>query len=190
MFQKKKPKDYINNKEFYERIIEYRKSIKEAELKGLEAPRMPDYIGKCIYMIANKLSMKPCFLGYSYRDEMISDGIENCILYFKYFDPEKSKNPFAYFTQVIYNSFLRRIEKEKKNRYIVYKNFQETMTLAHGSNLMLDSDDNPLISSSMYDNINVFMDKFEERERKKKEKRKLQKTNLNKFFTEEDNKND
>jgi hypothetical protein len=60
------------------------------------------------------------------------------------------------------------------------------MTLAHGSNLMVDSDDNPLISSAMYDNINVFMDKFEEREKIKKEKRKQNKTGLNKYFTEEE----
>jgi hypothetical protein len=182
----KKPKNYINNKEFYDSIVQYRNSIKDAEEKGEPIPRMPNYIGECIYKIANKLSMKPCFMGYSFRDEMICDGIENCILYFKYFDPDKSQNPFAYFTQVIYNSFLRRIEKEKKNRYIVYKNFQETMTLAHGSNLMVDSDDNPLISSAMYDNINVFMDKFEEREKIKKEKRKQNKTGLNKYFTEEE----
>lgn len=186
MDKKKSNKNYINNKEFYQSIIEYRNKVMQAEKDGTEPPRMPEYIGKCITMIATKLSLKPCFMGYSFRDEMIADGIENSILYFKHYDPDKSQNPFAYFTQVIYNSFLRRIDKEKKNRYIIYKNFQETMTLAHGSNLMVDSDDNPLISSSMFDNINVFMDKFEARELVKKDKRKQTKNGLQPFFIEEE----
>jgi len=188
MKQKKPSKNYINNKEFYDAIVEYRKKIKEAEDNGKEPPRMPEYIGECIYKIATRLAMKPNFTGYSYKDEMISDSIENCILYFKYFDPNKTQNPFAYFTQVIYYSFLRRLEKEKKNRYITYKYFQETMTFAYGSNLMVDSEDNPLVSSAMYDNINTFMDTFEKNEERKKEKRKNHKKGLTTFYVDNEEK--
>jgi hypothetical protein len=186
MNNKKTPKNYVNNKDFYDAIVEYRKKIAEAEAENKVPPRMPEFIGECIYKIATRLAMKPCFTGYSYKEEMISDAIENCILYFKYFDPGKTQNPFAYFTQVIYFSFLRRLEKEKKNRYITYKYFQETMTLAYGSNLLVDSEDNPLISSAMYDNITTFMNSFEQAESKKKEKRKQKQTGITKFFSEDD----
>jgi hypothetical protein len=114
---------------------------------------------------------------------MVSDGIENCILYFKDYNPAIGQNPFAYFTQIIYYAFLRRISKEEKNRYIIYKNFQETMTQLYESK---DSEDGQLISSTLYDNIHQFMKKFEKKEELKKEKRKNAKVGLQKFY-EEDN---
>ena len=178
---------YVDNKKFHQEILTYRFKIEEYKAAGKnDLPRMPEYIGECIYKIANKLAMKPCFSGYSFKEEMISDGIENSILYFKDYDPIKGQNPFAYFTQIIYYAFLRRINKEEKNRYIMYKNFQETITLAHGSNLLVDSDDNPLLSAAVYDNINVFMGKFEMKEEKKKEKRKQAKIGLQKFYGEDE----
>ena len=109
---------YVNNKEFLAAMIERREQIKEAEEKGIDPPRVSNYIGECIYKIATHLSYKPNFINYSYRDEMISDGIENCLQYLDNFNPEKSNNPFAYFTQIIYYAFLRRIAKEKKQTYI------------------------------------------------------------------------
>ena len=75
-------------------------------------------MGECILKIANHLSYRPNFINYTYRDEMISDGIENSLQYIDNFDPEKSKNPFAYFTQIIYFAFVRRITKEKKQQKI------------------------------------------------------------------------
>ena len=189
MKAKKKVK-YVDNQKFYEEIVKYRKQIKENRAKGIEDPPMPNYIGECIYKIADRLSMKPCFANYSFRDEMVSDGIENCILYFKDYDPDYSNNgaaatpnPFAYFTQIIYYAFLRRISKEEKHRYIMYKNFQETMTQIHEIN---NTDDGLLIPTSMYDNINQFMKKFEKKEEEKKIKRKEVKVGLQKFY-EEDN---
>lgn len=191
MKPKKKVK-YVDNQKFYEEIVKYRKQIKENREKGIEDPPMPNYIGECIYKIADRLSMKPCFANYSFRDEMVSDGIENCILYFKDYDPEYSNNgaaatpnPFAYFTQIIYYAFLRRISKEEKHRYIMYKNFQETITQIYEIN---DSDDNLLISTSMYDNINQFMKKFESKEEEKRVKRKEVKVGLQKFYEEQDGK--
>ena len=105
---------YVNNADFLAAIVEMRAKKKEAEEKGLPKPIVSNYIGECILKIATHLSYKPNFINYSYRDEMISDGIENCLQYIDNFDPTKSNNPFAYFTQIIWYAFLRRIAKEKK----------------------------------------------------------------------------
>ena len=185
MKTKKTPVHYVDNKKFYQEILVYKQKVAEADSKGLESPRLPNYIGECIWKIANKLANKPCFINYSYRDEMISDGIENCILYFKDFDPNKTQNPFAYFTQVIYFAFLRRINKEEKNRYIIYKNFQETVINNGHAAHLVDGDDNHVVSVNLYDNINDFMDRFEKKEAIKKEKRKIAKEGLIKFYEEE-----
>jgi hypothetical protein len=124
-------------------------------------------------------------MNYSYREEMVSDGIENCILYFNDYNPNITKNPFAYFTQVIYFAFLRRINKEEKNRYIIYKNFQETIINNGHAGFLVDGDDNHAVSVNLYDNINDFMAKFEKKEAVKKEKRKMAKEGLIQFYEEE-----
>ena len=118
---KKKTENYVNNKDFLEAITVYRKKLMDAKEKGSPAPRVPNYIGDCFLKIATHLSYKPNFVNYMFRDEMISDGIENCLQYIHNFDPEKSSNPFAYFTQVIYFAFLRRIAKEKRQLEIKTK---------------------------------------------------------------------
>jgi hypothetical protein len=117
--------NYINNAEFLAAIKEYKLKIKEAEEAGFPKPQIPNYLGECILKIATHLSYKPNFINYSYKDDMILDGIENCINYFDNFDPDKSSNPFAYFTQIIYYAFLRRISKEKKHSYIKNKLIQD-----------------------------------------------------------------
>jgi len=183
---KKKKNHYVDNERFLNEIVEYKKKITEAKEQGLEKPRVSEYIGKCIYLIAENLSHKPRFMNYSFRDELVSDAIENCFLYFDNFNPDKGSNPFAYFTQIIYYAFHRRISKEEKNRYIIYKKFQESVLDTSDAALMIDSDDNHLISSTMYDNLNEFIKKFEGREAEKKEKRKAAKEGLDKFFGEED----
>jgi DNA-directed RNA polymerase specialized sigma24 family protein len=186
MTTKKKKNHYVDNERFLNEIVEYKKRIAEAKEQGLEKPRVSEYIGKCIYLIAENLSHKPRFMNYSFRDELVSDAIENCFLYFDNFNPDKGSNPFAYFTQIIYYAFHRRISKEEKNRYIIYKKFQESVLDTSDASLMIDSDDNHLISSTMYDNLNEFIKKFEGREAEKKEKRKAAKEGLDKFFGEED----
>jgi hypothetical protein len=118
---KKKTENYVNNKEFLEAITVYRKKVLDAKKQDLPKPKVPNYIGDCFLKIATHLSYKPNFVNYMFRDEMISDGIENCLQYIHNFDPEKSSNPFAYFTQVIYFAFLRRIAKEKKQLEIKNK---------------------------------------------------------------------
>jgi len=115
---------YVNNKDFLAAIVEMKEKVKHAEENGLPKPVISNYIGECILKIATHLSYKPNFINYSYRDDMILDGIENCIQYIDNFDPAKSSNPFAYFTQIIYYAFLRRIAKEKKQSYIKGKLIQ------------------------------------------------------------------
>ena len=118
-------KHYVKNADLYAATLEYRKSVIEAKELGKTKPRVPIYIGECIMKIATHLAYKPNFSNYTFRDEMISDGIENCLQYIDNFDPDKSNNPFSYFTQIIYYAFLRRIAKEKKQTYIKGKLIQQ-----------------------------------------------------------------
>ncbi len=111
---KRKSEHYVNNKEFLEALIVYRTRCAEAEEKGEPRPRITNYLGSCFLKIATHLSYKPNFVNYMFREDMICDGIENCVQYIKNFNPEKSSNPFAYFTQIIHYAFLRRIQKEKR----------------------------------------------------------------------------
>jgi len=133
---KKKSEHYVNNKEFLEAMKLYRKSVNKAIREKIQKPPVTDYIGSCFLKIANHLSYRPNFINYTFRDDMISDGIENCLQYLDNFNPAKSNNPFAYFTQIIYYAFVRRIQKEKKqvtikNRLITESNYDD-MTLQPG----------------------------------------------------------
>jgi hypothetical protein len=121
---KKTDRHYVDNKMFYTVMLQYRLEYDFAKANHTAYPIIPKYVGECLYKIATRLSMKPNFINYTYRDEMISDGLENCITYLHNFDPEKSQNPFAYFTQIIYYAFLRRIENEKKHLYIKQKTLE------------------------------------------------------------------
>ncbi len=112
---------YVDNKKFLEAMIEYRARCTNAEEQKESKPDVTNYIGECFLKIANHLSYRPNFINYTYRDDMISDGIENCLQYMSNFNPDKSKNPFAYFTQIIYFAFIRRIQKEKKQMQIKSK---------------------------------------------------------------------
>ena len=117
---KEKP-HYVDNKKFLEAMIEHRERCEKAAKRNRKKPEVTNYIGECFLKIANHLSFRPNFINYTFRDDMISDGIENCLQYMNNFNPEKSKNPFAYFTQIIYYAFIRRIQKEKKQIQIKSK---------------------------------------------------------------------
>ena len=119
--QKTKKPHYVNNKEFLQAMIEWNDRCNQAKEEGKQQPPITNYIGECFLKIANHLSYRPNFINYTYREEMISDGIENCLQYVHNFNPEKSNNPFAYFTQIIYYAFLRRIQKEKKQAHVKNK---------------------------------------------------------------------
>lgn len=126
--KKPKPVHYVNNRQMYETMCVYIAAVRKAEEEGTEKPRVPEYIGECFTLICNKLSMKPQFSGYSWRDEMISDGITNCIMAVDNFDP-KFENPFAYFTMIAWNAFIRRIQREKTQTYIKHKNMQNSFIM-------------------------------------------------------------
>lgn len=110
----KNKEHYVNNKDFLNALMEYKQKVKENEELGKPKPQVSRYIGECFIKIATHLSYKPNFINYMFREEMISDGVENCIQYVDNFDPKKSTNAFSYFTQIIYYAFLRRIQKEKR----------------------------------------------------------------------------
>ena len=116
-----KSSHYVDNKKFLQALIEYRQSVDEASAKGEDPPIVSKYIGECFIKIATHLSYKSNFINYTFKDDMISDGIENCLTAVAKFDPAKSSNPFAYYTQVIYFAFIRRIQKEKKQQATKYK---------------------------------------------------------------------
>lgn len=173
---------YIDNKTFFEAIKKYRESIKEAKELGNIKPIIPNYLGQCILLIANRLATKPNFINYSYKDEMIADGIENCIMYIDNFDPEKSTNPFAYFTQIIYFAFLRRIQKEKKHLYIKHQVLKNSIISDEMYNLQDGDDDVSMASMFDNDKMNDFVKAFEEGLEKKR--KPAQKVGLEKFFEE------
>lgn len=172
---------YVNNADFLAAIVEMKAKVKHAEENGLPKPQVSNYIGECILKIATHLSYKPNFINYSYRDDMILDGIENCFQYIDNFDPSKSNNPFAYFTQIIYYAFLRRIAKEKKQSYIKGKliqdmpfemfELQEQDETGEFRNAYLDFMQN----NSTFDNIAAF-------EEKKKNKKKKKSVDLDDFI--------
>ncbi len=143
VMKRKKTEYYVNNKEFLAAITDYRHMVHAARESGKPRPRVTNYLGECFLKIATHLSYKPNFVNYMFREDMICDGIENCLQYIDNFDPEKSKNPFAYFTQIIYYAFLRRIQKEKKQLEIKTKIIERT-----GFDEVMMVDDTALAGSS------------------------------------------
>jgi|TARA_B100000900_G_scaffold255423_1_gene217639 hypothetical protein len=162
---RKRSEHYVNNKEFLAAIIEYKRQVREAaekefpgitdqELKTWKSPNKPritNYLGECFLKIATHLSYKPNFVNYMFKDDMVCDGIENCIQYINNFNPEKSQNPFAYFTQIIHYAFLRRIQREKKqmeikNKILERSGFDEVFV------------DNNTLDGNNYSNYNSIKD--------------------------------
>ena len=154
-----KKKEYVNNADFLKALIDYKEASKLAKKNKTPPPPIPNYIGECFMKIAEGLSHKPNFINYTYRDEMMADGIENCLMYFDNFDPTKSKNPFAYFTQIIYYAFLRRIQKEKKQTYVKYKATEQMGIFDEFE--MMEFEDGTSKQFELYDNISEFIETYE-----------------------------
>ena len=143
---------YVNNKEFSQAVVDYVNSVNESRSAGKDEPVITDYIGRCFLKISDGLSHKPNFIGYTYREEMVMDAVENCIKAIMNYNVEKATrtglpNAFAYFTQISYYAFLRRIAKEKKQqdikeRYIAYAgadafaDFDSEMPTAQSDNII------------------------------------------------------
>ena len=151
MTKRKRSEHYVNNKEFLAAIIVHRDNVALAKARGEPKPRISNYLGECFLKIATHLSFKPNFVNYMFKEDMISDGIENCVQYIHNFDPEKSQNPFAYFTQIIHYAFLRRIQKEKKQLEIKNK-------ILERSGYSEVFDDNNTLDGSNYSDYNQIKD--------------------------------
>ena len=175
-------KHYVNNAKFLEEITIYREEYLKTKDSNLEPPMLPDYIGECFMLIAERLSHRPNFINYAFREDMISDGIENCLQYVNNFNPEKSKNPFSYFTQIIYYAFIRRIQKEKKQTHVKHKIIEKSM--------MPTFEQNPLDETNYG---NQYMDYLQknmlpqdgQEVYKSKSKKKETKKSLENFYEEE-----
>mgnify|MGYP003638054822 CR=1 FL=1 len=178
MAKKRIKHDYVDNKQFFAAMVEYKKSVRDAEADDSERPVVPNYVAECIMKIATHLSYKPNFVNYTFREDMICDGIENCLQYIDNFDPAKSNNPFAYFTQIIYFAFIRRIQKEKKQLYVKYKAtenaniFDQTAeTQEHDKSRTYDTS----VKSGEWskDYMSTFVENFEQTKRKKRTKKNV-----------------
>ena len=177
---------YVDNAVFLEAMIEYKKQYHISKENGEELPIISEYLGSVFLKIAQRLSFRPNFINYAFKDDMISDGIENCLHYIHNFDPEKSSNPFAYFTQIIYYAFIRRIQKEKKQLYIKFKSMQNYEISPEYVNYM-DYDED-FSSTGDYKNsdfrvmVDEFVDNFEKSRKKKAVKKKPEPTTLELFM--------
>ena len=161
---KKKTEHYVNNKELLQALIVYREGVANAKENDLPKPRITNYLGECFLKIATHLSYKPNFVNYMFREDMICDGIENCLQYIDNFNPEKSSNPFAYFTQIIYYAFLRRIQKEKKqmeikNKILEKSGYDEVMHTDTYSGDMQGMNANAADMGSIKENIEIKMNR-------------------------------
>jgi hypothetical protein len=173
---KKKNPHYVNNKDFLEAMVNFREDVLRCEEEGLARPIVPIYIADCIMKIATHLSYKPNFVNYSFRDEMICDGIENCLQYIDNFNPEKSNNPFAYFTQIVYYAFLRRIQKEKKHLYTKYKASENANIFGETADVQdhdsgVDFNDEIKYNEWSQEYMSDFIRNFEETKRNKKKRK-------------------
>jgi DNA-directed RNA polymerase specialized sigma24 family protein len=166
-------------------MIKYINEYNEAKKKGTTPPVASNYIGECIWLIANRLSTNRNFIGYTYREEMIGDAIENCLRYLHNFDPDKSKNPFAYFTQIMYYAFLRRIDKEKKQSYIKYKSIENS--IAMNTLVEMSPDDvshfQAVVVTMDYDKLASLSERYEVKQNAKKAAKK---SGVEKFIGDED----
>ena len=179
--EQKKP-HYVDNKLFFAEMEKWKSEIDESDEVDDLPPMVTEYMGECFYKIATHLSYRPNFINYTYREEMIGDGIENCIRYAKNFNPEKSKNPFAYFTQIIYYAFIRRITKEKKQTSIKQKIIDNTSTKTYD---IMEGDDD--VYSNTY--MEFLRDNLEEKDIPK-QKRKKSKKGIEHFIEEIENENE
>ena len=177
-----KKQHYVDNKLFFAEMQKWKEEIAEQEEVDDLPPMVTEYMGECFYKIATHLSYRPNFINYTYREEMIGDGIENCIRYAKNFNPDKSKNPFAYFTQIIYYAFIRRITKEKKQTSIKQKIIDNTSTKTYD---IMEGDDD--VYSNTY--MEFLRDNLEEKDIPKP-KRKKSKKGIEHFLEEIENENE
>lgn len=173
----KKSKNYIDNQKLYDAFVTWYAAREKAEAEGKPEPEPPRYISEAILLIPKHLATKGNFAGYSFREEMVGDAVENLIQYYRNFDPVKYKSPFAYFTQISYYAFIRRILRERKQSYVKHKLIQNSdildslVTQAHDD----DGDFRVSMIETMQMNLNPDLEEYYEKKKpvggkKKKEK--------------------
>ena len=168
--RKKRKRNYVNNPDFLEALINYKKICIEAEKNNQERPQIPKYIGECIFLISKRIATRKNFSGYPFVDDMIMDAVEICFKYIDRFNSDKYDNPFAFFSRVIWRVFLQRISKEKRHLYIKFKHSQMTHSIGGAYESDLNSD----ISMSHYsfdvEYMNNFIEEYESKMEEKKQK--------------------
>ena len=168
---------YVDNKVLTEVLTTWSKEAKAAARKKLPQPRKPDYVAECMMKIANRLSSKPGFMNYTYKEDMVGDALESCLRYIHNFNPAKSNNAFAYITQIVHNAFIRRIQKEQKQTYVKMKIVQDTSF--EDSYHTQDSDGGKYRNtyvSFLQENKDEVITKFENWQENRKEKAKAKRT--------------
>ena len=140
---KKKP-HYVNNRDFSEAVMDYATAAQKARKENSQIPKVTDYIATCFIKIAEGLSHRPNFVRYTYREEIVMDGVENCLRAINNYNIETATrtgkpNAFSYFTQICYFAFIRRIAKEKKQQDIKFK-FIEKMGIEDFVQMGMDSE--------------------------------------------------
>jgi hypothetical protein len=184
---KEEREHYVNNKEFSQAVVDYVTSVKKSIAAGKEPDKIPEYIGRCFLRIAEGLSHKPNFVRYTYREEMVMDAVENCIKAIMNYNIEAatrtgSPNAFAYFTQICYYAFLRRIMKEKKQQDIKFRYIEH----AGIENFMSSPDDEigaMFQDTGFIETIKKRIDKVKENDKKIKDFKKRVKTDLEFFIS-------
>lgn len=186
---KREGEHYVNNKEFSQNVVDYVNLVKQAKANGTEIPKITEYIGRCFLRIAEGLSHKPNFVRYTYREEMVMDGVENCIKAIMNYNVEAatrtgSPNAFAYFTQINYYAFIRRIMKEKKQQDIKFR-YIEHAGIENFMSEGLPSDGNDIMAgtaSGFIDTLKKRIHKVKEVDIAVKEFKKKHNNDLELFF--------
>jgi hypothetical protein len=177
---KKNAEHYVNNREFSQAVVDYVTIVRKCEADGVETPKITEYIGRCFLKIAEGLSRRPNFIRYTYREEMVMDGVANCIKAIMNYNVAAatrtgSPNAFAYFTQICYYAFIRRITLEKKEQDIKLRYIEQAGIDA----FMTNSDDSSQFVSGyeqgFIDTLKKRIDKVKAADTKLKEFKKKKK---------------
>lgn len=166
---KKRKRNYINGPDLCDAIEKYQKEYKAAIEAGETPPQISKYIGECFFKIATNLAKKRNFSSYSYIDDMILDGVERCVKYINTFNPEKTRNAFAYFTRTIHNSFLNRIKIERKELYYKYKMMLDQVHC----NMLYEGDTEGVYNKINLEYVEEYIRNYDELEEKRKERLRL-----------------
>ena len=171
-----KPKDkphYVNNAQFSQAVVDYCTTVKEAKESGNGQPIIPDYIATCFLKICEGLSHKANFVRYTYREEMVMDAVENCLKAIQNYNIEAATrtgkpNAFAYFTQISWFAFLRRIEKEKKQQDIKMK-YMEQSGIENFLDQELGDAQSRQVAAAFVDQLRFRIDEIKDKDKEWKE---------------------